>query len=297
MIPAVRAIDFHVHLPTPEWLDVSLKGYVEAAERYFHSPVARESLEELARRYSDLDMKAVLLAWDAETATGRPRLSNEFVAAAVRDYPEVFIGFASVDPLKGERALAELETAAELGLVGGKFHPSLQNFAPDDERHWPIFAKCAELGFPCIFHTGTSGIGGGTPGGSGIRIDLCQPIRLDPLAAAVPTLNIIAAHMGWPWHVELLAMAMHKTNIWIDTSGWAPRYIPPEVVREIRTRLQDQFLFGSDYPFIQPQRCLEEISGLDLPVTVLEKLLRVNAERLLGLRSGAPPSDPASPPI
>ncbi len=271
---------------------MSLAGYVEAAERYFHSKVARSSLEDLARTYADLDMKAVLLAWDAETATGRPRLSNEFVADAVRDYPEVFIGFASVDPHKGERAVAELETAAELGLVGGKFHPSLQNFSPDDESHWPVFAKCAELGFPCIFHTGTSGIGGGTPGGSGIRIDLCQPIRLDPLAAAFPELTIIAAHMGWPWHVELLAMAMHKTNIWIDTSGWAPKYIPGEVVREIRTRLQDQFLFGSDYPFIDPRRCLDEIATLELPAAVLEKLLVGNASRLLASRGA--PRTPAS---
>lgn len=286
MIPAVRAIDFHVHLPTPEWLDVSLAGYVEAAERYFHSKVARNSLEGLARLYSDLDMKAVLLAWDAETATGRPRLSNQFVAAAVRDYPDVFIGFASVDPHKGERAIAELEEAAGLGLVGGKFHPSLQNFAPDDETYWPVFAKCAELGLPCIFHTGTSGIGAGTPGGSGIRIDLCQPIRLDPLAAAFPDLTIIAAHMGWPWHVELLAMAMHKTNIWIDTSGWAPKYIPAEVVREIRTRLQDQFLFGSDYPFIDPRRCLEEMAALDFPPAVLDKLLFENGQRLLDRREG-----------
>jgi len=279
----VRAIDFHVHLPTPEWLDVSMKGYVEAAERYFRTKVARNTLEGLAREYADLDLKAVLLAWDAETATHRPRLSNEFVAQAVKDYPEVFVGFASVDPHKGERAVAELEKAAELGLVGGKFHPSLQNFDPSDERFWPVFAKCEALGFPCIFHTGTSGIGAGTPGGQGIRIDLCQPLRLDPLAAAYPNLQIIAAHMGWPWHVELLAMAMHKTNIWIDTSGWAPKYIPAEVMRELKTRLQDRFLFGSDYPFIQPQRCLDELSALDIPQPALDKVLRANGIRLLGL--------------
>ena len=113
--------------------------------------------------------------------------------------------------------VAELEKAADLGLVGGKFHPSIQAFDPSDERHWPVFAKCDELGFPCIFHTGTSGIGGGTPGGQGIRIDLCRPILLDPLAAAFPKLTIIAAHMGWPWHVELLAMAL-----WFSASAVTP---------------------------------------------------------------------------
>ena len=134
-----------------------------------------------------MDMKAVLLAWDAETATHRPRLTNEFVAQAVKDYPEVFIGFASVDPHKGEKAVRELETAAELGLVGAKFHPSIQAFDPTDETFWSVFAKCDELGFPCIFHTGTSGIGAGQPGGQGIRLDYARPIRLDAVAASFPS--------------------------------------------------------------------------------------------------------------
>src|ERR1700694_5995482 len=128
--PAVRAIDFHVHLPTPEWLDGSMKGYVEAAEAYFRSKVVRRSLEELARDYEKLDVLAVLHAWDAETATGRPRVPNELVATACRDHPKAFAGFGSVDPLKGERAVAELDNISSLGLRGVKLHPSLQAFAP-----------------------------------------------------------------------------------------------------------------------------------------------------------------------
>src|SRR5438128_11513580 len=109
---AVQAIDFHVHLPTPDWLDVSMRGYVEAAEAYFRCKVARKTLEELAREYDSLDMMAVLLAWDAETATGRPRVPNDLVAEACKEFPKTFIGFGSVDPLKGERAVDELERIA-----------------------------------------------------------------------------------------------------------------------------------------------------------------------------------------
>ncbi len=141
--PAVRAIDFHVHLPTPEWLDASMKGYVEAAESYFRSKVVRRSLEDLARDYMELDVLAVLLAWDAETATGRPRVPNELVAQACRDHPEAFTGFGSVDPLKGNRAVEELGRISELGLKGVKLHPSLQAFAPDDEKHWPLYERSA----------------------------------------------------------------------------------------------------------------------------------------------------------
>jgi predicted TIM-barrel fold metal-dependent hydrolase len=277
----VKAIDFHVHLPTPDWLDVSMKGYVEAAESYFRSKVARKSLDELAGEYQELDMLAVLLAWDAETATGRPRVPNELVAQACRDHPEAFVGFGSVDPLKGKTAIDELERIEQLGLKGVKLHPSLQAFAPDDERHWALYEKCEEMGLVLLFHTGTSGIGAGQPGGQGIRLDYARPIRLDAVAASFPDLQIIAAHFGYPWHLELLAMALHKTNIYIDISGWAPRYIPMEVMRDMKGRLQDQFLFGSDYPFIQPKRCLDELSGLGLPAEVLQKVLVENGKRLL----------------
>jgi len=280
---ALRAIDFHVHLPTPEWLDVSMKGYVEAAESYFRSKVARKSLDELAAEYESLDVMAVLLAWDAETATARPRVPNELVAQACRDHPNAFIGFGSVDPLKGDRAVDELEGIAELGLKGVKLHPSLQAFAPNDERHWPLYEKCQELELIALFHTGTSGIGAGQPGGQGIRIDLARPILLDAPAAAFPELQIIAAHFGYPWHLELLAMALHKTNVHIDISGWSPRYIPAEVVRDMKGRLQDQFLFGSDYPFIEPRRCLEELGTLGIPDAVMQKLLVGNGTRLLGI--------------
>jgi uncharacterized protein len=279
----MRAIDFHVHLPTPDWLDGSMAGYVEAAEAYFRSTVPRQSLGELADKYRELDVQAVLLAWDAETATGRPRVPNETVATACRDYPDAFTGLGSVDPRKGQEAVDEVGRIAELGLRGVKFHPSLQAFAPDDERYWPVFEACERQGMLALFHTGTSGIGARQPGGQGIRIDLAHPLKLDPVAAAFPRLTVVAAHFGWPWHMDLIAMALHKTNVYIDISGWSPRRIPQEVIRELRGRLSDQFLWGSDFPFIEPERCLSELAELSLPDEVTEKLLRDNAARILRL--------------
>jgi len=283
---AEAAIDFHVHLPTPDWLDGSMAGYVEAAEAYFRSPVQRGSLADLAERYRALNVRAVLLAWDAETATGRPRVPNETVAAACREFPDVFTGLGSVDPHKGDAAVAEVANIAALGLRGVKFHPSLQAFAPDDPAYWPVFAECERHGLLALFHTGTSGIGAGQPGGQGIGLDYARPIRLDAAAAAHPELTVVAAHFGWPWHMELVAMALHKTNIYIDISGWSPRRIPAEVVSELRGRLSEQFLWGSDFPFLTPERCLAELDSLDLPGPVLDRLLQQNASRILGLDQG-----------
>jgi uncharacterized protein len=275
----MRAIDFHVHLPTPDWLDGSMDGYVEAAEAYFRSTVERQSLGELADKYRALDVLAVLLAWDAETATGRPRVPNETIAAACAEYPDAFTGLGSVDPHKPS-AVEEVARIAELGLRGVKFHPSLQAFAPDDPKYWPVFAACERHGLLALFHTGTSGIGARQPGGQGIRIDYAHPLKLDAVAAAHPELTVVAAHFGWPWQMDLIAVALHKTNVYIDISGWSPKRIPPEVVRELKGRLSGQFVWGSDFPFIAPERCLAELDELGLASPAL---LRDNAARVLGL--------------
>jgi len=275
----VRAIDFHVHLPTPDWIDGSMAGYVEAAEAYFRSSVERQSLDELAAKYRALDVRAVLLAWDAETATGRPRVPNETVASAVAEHPDAFTGIGSVDPHK-DSAVDEVARIAELGLRGVKFHPSLQAFAPDDERYWPVFEACERHGLLALFHTGTSGIGARQPGGQGIRLDYAHPLKLDSVAAAFPQLTVVAAHFGWPWHMDLIAMALHKTNVYIDISGWSPKRIPAEVIRELRGRLSGQFVWGSDFPFIAPDRCLAEVDELGIGTGTL---LHDNAARILRL--------------
>ena len=102
------------------------------------------------------------------------------------------------------------------------------------------------------------------------------------MAAAHPGLTVVAAHFGWPWHMDLIAIAVHKTNVYIDISGWAPRRIPAEVIRELRGRLSGQFLWGSDYPFFTPERCLAELGALDLPAEAMTAVLRDNAARILG---------------
>jgi predicted TIM-barrel fold metal-dependent hydrolase len=182
----------------------------------------------------------------------------------VHRFPDQFVGFASVDPYKGERALAEIRRAVqELGLVGAKFHPGVQAFYPHESRFAPLFATIAELGIPALFHTGTNGLGAGMPGGGGIKLDYTRPIYLDSLAAEHPDLIIIGAHPSWPWEQEMLAILQHKPNVYNDLSGWSPRYIPPALLAEAAGRLNHKFLFGSDYPFIPPERWLADFAALD----------------------------------
>lgn len=279
-----RAIDIHVHPATREFLSGSLGEYRRAAEAYFRVKLEERSVDEMADEFRRLDIVAVLLAWDAESATGLPPVSNDFVAGCAGRHPDVFLGFASVDPLKGDAAVSELERAVrQLGLRGLKMHPTAQGFRPDDRRFYPLWEAAAALRIPVMFHTGTTGLGAGMPGGGRLKLELSRPILLDTVAADFPELQIIAAHPSWPWQQEMLAIAMHKPNIWIDLSGWSPRYFPQELVREIKSRLQDRCLFGTDYPFVPHERWFAAFDELGLEESVKDKILKSNAARLLGL--------------
>lgn len=280
-----RAIDMHVHLPTASFLDKAIKPFRVAAETFFRTTVPVREMDEVARLYEEMEIVGVLLAWDAETATKLPPLTNDEVADVVKKYPRQFVGFASVDPWKGRKAVDEMRRAiTELGLIGAKFHPGVQAFYPNEKEFYPLYETISELGVPALFHTGTNGLGAGTPGGMGIKMDYTRPIYLDAVAADFPELVIIGAHPAWPWHEEMLAIIGHKSNVFMDLSGWSPRYIPKQIMDEARTRLQDRIMFGSDYPFIMPERWLKDFDSLEgFSAEVRQKILHDNAARILKL--------------
>ena len=91
------------------------------------------------------------------------------------------------------------------------------------------------------------------------------------------------AHPAWPWIEEQIAVALHKPNVFIDLSGWAPKYIPEAIIRETNTRLRDKVMFGSDYPYMPPDRWLSEFEELPIRDEVRPKVLLENARRALGL--------------
>jgi len=226
----------------------------------------------------------VLLGADAETTTGIEPYPNDALAATCQANPDLFVGFAGIDPWKGELAVRELERSiTTLGLRGAKFHPGRQHFLPSDRRFDPLWEAASELGAACLFHTGMMAAGAGTPGGRGEVLEYTRPLHLDALAARFPKLIIVAAHPSWPWHEEMLAIARHKTNVYLDLSGYLPRYMPESFLKMATSLLQDQVLFGSDYPFIMPERWLEDFDGFSLRPEVREKILLGNAKRLLGL--------------
>jgi hypothetical protein len=244
------------------------------------------SFSEQADLYRERRMMAVLCNSDDETVSGVPGAPNDLIGQAVIDHPDVFIPFAGIDPHKGDRAIAEIRRChAEFGIKGiGELNPARQKFFPNDEAFYPIWETCQDLGIVVMFHMGFAGAGAGKPGGMGYKLDAVRAIPyLDDVAADFPELQVIHAHPGWPFHHEALAACWHKSNFWIDLSGFAPRYFPEEVVRYANSVIQDRVLFGTDWPVIGIDRWLTEFEGLDMKPEVRSKILLGNARRLLGL--------------
>jgi uncharacterized protein len=280
----VKAVDLHVHLPVQEWLDKAIGPHLEATEAYFRARVPRKTIEDVAEEYASRDVLGVVLDWDDQSVSGRGFMGNDWLASLSQRFPGILMGFGSVDP-HDPAALDEMERCRHLGLKGLKFHPTMQRFHPEDERFSPLWAKAEDLGLICLFHTGTCGIAAGTPGAGGTKIRYSHPGFLDGVGADFPGLTLVAAHFGWPWFLECLAIALHKSNVYIELSGWAPGYLPAEVVREIGRRLNARTLFGSDYPFISLDRWFQEFEGLGLSDEAQRAILVGNASRLLGLTS------------
>ena len=278
-------IDVHVHPPTKEFMIDSGGRHVEAAAKKFGHTIELRTFEQMLDEYTNCGIeKLVLFAWDAETASHMPRVTNEFVAKAAHRYSERIVGFASVDPHK-KSAVKDLDYAIrELGLAGLKLHPQAQAFEPNDPAYYPIYSKCVELGVPVTFHTGSTYWGAGLEGGGGIKLRFSDPMLLDDVAADFPDLKVIMAHPGWPWQDEQLAIATHKSNVYIDLSGWSPKYFQPLLVTYMSKMIPQKFLFGTDYPMLSPRRWLLDFEGLGLSSEIKNMVLRENAKKLLKLK-------------
>lgn len=284
-VNAITALDTHVHI------DVDSSGHhhalpdeITAASQKYFGNAGFPPLDEIAQYYRERKMAAVVFTMNARTALGHEPLDDvEIVAGAARNN-DVLIPFASVDPLDLPRAIDHAQRLVrDHGARGFKFHPSLQNFDPSNEQFFPLYEVIQELNVPCVFHTGQTGVGAGERGGFGIKLGLSNPMLLDVVAATFPGIDIIMAHPSVPWQDEAISVATHKANVFIDLSGWAPKYFPPQLVQQADTRLKDKVLFGSDFPLLTPDRWLSEFTDLPLRDSVRPGILKNNAIKLLGL--------------
>lgn len=278
------AIDMHVHLRDAKALEFR-QASVKSIAKYFGVESDVVPADELADMYRERKMRAVIVNTTDTIATGRASLPNDHIAEIVRAHPDVFLGMGIVEPMQGKLAEREARRCKEeLGLVGiGELNPGRQGFAPNDARLAHFWRTLEELDLLVLFHGGYAAAGSGTNGGMGIKLRYNQPILLDDVAAEHPDLRIICAHPSWPWQSEALALAQHKGNVFLDISGYAPKYFDKELVTYIGKRIPDKVLFGTDWPVLSIDRWIGEFKELGLSREVEQKILLENARKLFGI--------------
>jgi predicted TIM-barrel fold metal-dependent hydrolase len=286
-VDALVAIDIHTHAETSTRMlpDEAEAESLEARGRYFRYEVKHPTIAQMATYYREHKIAFVVFTVDHERGMGIRRISNEEVAESAAEHGDIAIPFASIDPARGKMGVREARRLIkDFGVKGFKFHPIIQGFEPNDRDVYPLYEVIAEAGLPALFHSGQTGIGAGMPGGGGLRLKYGNPMYLDDVAADFPDMPIISAHPGVPWQDEQLSVATHKPNVYIDLSGWSPKYFEPKLVQYTNTLLKEKILFGSDNPVIQPDRWLAEFDKLPIKPEVKPLIIKENAARLLKLR-------------
>src|SRR5215469_13543155 len=287
-VASLVAIDIHTHVHR----SVNAPGskdddpHLVALARYFKTDAVAFTVDDLAAYYRERKMAAVTFMVDNAGQEPDPnRATNDEIAERARANADVIIPFASIDPHRGA---AGVEQAARLideyGVKGFKFHPSSQAFYPNDrELAYPLYEVIQAAGLPALFHTGQTGAGAGTRGGGGIRLGYSNPIYLDDVAVDFPDMPIILAHPSFPWQEEALSVATHKPQVYIDLSGWSPKYFPPILIQYANTLLKDKMLFGTDFPVLTPERWMADLEKTAIRDEVKPGIFKDNAVRLLGL--------------
>jgi uncharacterized protein len=287
-VASLVAIDVHTHVHrsvNAPPVSPEDNEHLAAMAAYFKTAAAAFTVDDLAAYYRERNMAAVTFTIDIKDAPADPaKASSEEIAERARDNADVIIPFGSVDPARGAEGVAMAKRLIEdYGVRGFKFHPSSQAFYPNDRSAYPLYEVIEAAGLPALFHTGQTGAGAGTRGGGGIRLGYSNPIYLDDVAVDFPDMPIILAHPSFPWQEEALSVATHKPQVYIDLSGWSPKYFAPILVQYANTLLKDKVLFGTDFPVLTPDRWTADLEKTAIRDEVKPGIFKDNAVRLLGL--------------
>jgi len=272
------AFDVHVHLEhTGEATEVD-----KQAASYFKGAADRDPVA-MAEYYRSRRMAFIVFTVD-ETLSGVKRLSNDEVVAFASTNADVAIPFASINPNRGADGVREARRLVDGGLVKGlKLHPPIMEFWPNDRAAYPLYEVFAAAKLPVVFHTGHSGIGTGMRGGGGIRLKYGDPMPIDDVAVDFPDLPIVMAHPSFPWQDEAISICLHKPQVYIDLSGWSPKYFSPTLIQYANTLLKEKVMFGSDYPMLTPDRWIADFEKAPFRDEVRPLILKENAIRIFGL--------------
>lgn len=184
---------------------------------------------------------------------GLMRLHNDYMAEALKKYPDRLRGFISVNPKFGREALDEIERCASLGFSGiGELGPGGNGYDFEDPGFTAVLECAMAYDLPVCIHCGEP-VGHKYPGK-----DMTSLSPLPEIVRKYPKLKLILAHMGGglPFYALNPRYRKHFQNVWYDMATNPLLYHISSIRAVIDMAGADHLLFGSDFPLLlYPSRC------------------------------------------
>jgi predicted TIM-barrel fold metal-dependent hydrolase len=270
----VKIIDVWAQHPTRTFL---AQPFLDSLKRWVGQNLEEVPLDATVQAMQAAHVeKALLSAWYGPDGA---LISNEEVLEITQRYPDLFLGIASVDIRRPVEAIRTLRQQVKThGFKGLRIVQWLWELPCTHPLYYPLYAECVELGIPVCLQVGLTGP---------LKSSECgRPLHIERVALDFPELKIVCGHIGYPWHVEMIAFATKFPNVYIDTSAYKPKRYPAELVSYLKAHGKTKVLFGTNYPMITPESCLSELPALGLDEATSELFLYKNAERVFGLSLG-----------
>jgi hypothetical protein len=282
----MRLFDLHSHWGTERGYVLRTPEALAQQQKTWNSSPRYDTEDEMAAYFRASGVRTILdFGFTKSLPLDEVVTFHDYALEVQKTHADVIYGnWLQIDPRLGARGAAELQRCIDssAGFVSCCISASGMGYPASDPIYGPFLEVAQAANVPVLVLVGYTGAGAGLPGGGGVRLDLCHPRYIDELAIAWPRLKIIAGRPAWPWQDEMIAVLLHKPNVWNELHGWSPKYLTDALQREIRGRLKDKMMFGADYPLFRYERLVSDWRNLGYDDAILERVFFRNAEALFG---------------
>lgn len=287
----MKIFDMHSHWGTERGYPLRDSAQIALQKHTWNSTATYVSEDQMADYFRRHDARVILdLGFTKTMPIAEVRDLHDYAITVQRQHADVIFGlWLQIDPRSGDEGVREFRRCidASAGFVGICVSAGGMGVPASDPLFDPYYKVSIEASRPALVLVGYNGAGAGLPGGGGLRLDLCHPRYVDELAVRFPDLTIIAGRPAWPWQDDMIAVMLHKPNVWNELHGWSPKYLTDALKREVARRLKNKVMFGGDYPLFTYERLTADWRELGYDNEILAGVFHRNAERLFaGMRPG-----------
>jgi uncharacterized protein len=276
----MRLFDLHSHWGTRRGYVLRSDEELAQQRRTWNSDPKYVTESEMAAYLREQQVRTILdFGFTKSLSIAGARPYHDYALQVQDAHADVIFGlWLQIDPRTGREGVDEFRRCvrASSGFVGLCISAPGMGYPASDPIYEPFYAASIEADRPVLVLVGTTGSGAGLPGGGGVLLEHAHPRHIDAVAARHPKLTIIGGRNPWPWADDMIAVMLHKPNVWLELHGWSPKYLPDSLKREISRRLKDRVMFGADYPLFTYERLVKDWEGLGFDAATLARVFREN---------------------